>query len=71
MAVGKNDIQKWFVNTIWMVLATKNYHLSLDTMWRHIDDEISGEVYKKSEILGKWEKRFVKISNLEGLQSSK
>ena len=54
-----------------MVLATKNYHLSLDTMWRHIDDEISGEVYKKSEILGKWEKRFVKISNLEGLQSSK
>ena len=42
MAVGKNDIQKWFVDTIWMVLATRNYHLSLDMMWKHVNDEMSG-----------------------------
>lgn len=70
MAIAKSHLASWFANTIWLHLVTNGYELAPLNDERE-DEEMESKIYKKSEILGKWEPRQARINRKEGFSSYK
>lgn len=64
----RDSAVKIFSLVAWGKLATLNAFSDSESSFR---GEITGVILKKSEILGRWEERYVRISAKEGLTSSK
>ena len=43
----------------------------MESMWSEKQTGIQDEIYKKSEILGRWEKKYAKIDHIQGFTSAK
>ena len=62
------NIEEFFLKITWAKMSLSNRYS--DLYGGIHNSQVSGLIFKKSEVLGKWEKRFVKIGYM-GLQSFK
>lgn len=66
--VGQEEAVKIFGMICWSKLATMNLYSDIEDKF---DSAIEGEIFKKSELLKNWKKRYATISKEKGLTSSK